>query len=99
MLLGGNPNGYEVAEHIAKTVEVNPRMISTLKTHKIHLNHKPREGGVETSVVGPLGILVALVKIQIGNDYSDSRRFSGRPSQSPFLSIHFSLMIEKLPKC
>ena len=94
MLLGGNPNGYEVAEHIAKTVEVNPRMISTLKTHKIHLNHKPREGGVETSVVGPLGILVALVRRKIGQGYSKSGIFFGRPYMSPFLVIHFSLLIE-----
>ena len=32
LLLDGNPKGYEVAEHIATVVEVNPRMLSTLKT-------------------------------------------------------------------
>ena len=31
LLLDGNPKGYEVAENIATKVEVNPRMISTLK--------------------------------------------------------------------
>ena len=34
MLLGGNPKGYELAEHIDKKVEVNPRMISTVKNEK-----------------------------------------------------------------
>ena len=28
LLLDGNINGYEVAEYIAKKVEVNPRMLS-----------------------------------------------------------------------
>ena len=32
LLLDRNPKGYEVAEHIATKVEVNPRMLSTLKT-------------------------------------------------------------------
>ena len=34
LLLDGNPKGYEVAEHIATKVEVNPRMLSTLKNEK-----------------------------------------------------------------
>ena len=34
LLLDGNPNGYEVAEHIDTNVEVNPRMLSTLKNEK-----------------------------------------------------------------
>ena len=46
----------------------------------------------ETSVVGPLGILFALVKRQIGQGYSNSGRFSGRPSMSPFLAIFFQLI-------
>ena len=33
-LLDRNPKGYEVAEYIATKVEVNPRMISTLKNVK-----------------------------------------------------------------
>ena len=33
-LQDGNPKGYEVAEHIYTKVEVNPRMISTLKNEK-----------------------------------------------------------------
>ena len=32
LIMGGNPKGYEVAEYIATKVEVNPRMLSTLKT-------------------------------------------------------------------
>ena len=48
----------------------------------------------ETSVVGPLRILAALVKIQIGQGSSNSGRFSGRPSMSPFLAIRFNLVIE-----
>ena len=31
LLLGGNPKGYEVAEHIARQFKVNSWMISTLK--------------------------------------------------------------------
>ena len=31
LLLNGNPNGYEVSDHIATKVEVNTRMLSTLK--------------------------------------------------------------------
>ena len=48
----------------------------------------------ETSVVGPLVILVALVKRQIGQGYSNSGRFSGRPSMNPFLAILFILVID-----
>ena len=33
-LMGINPKGCEVAEHIATKVEVNPRMLSTLKSTK-----------------------------------------------------------------
>ena len=31
LILDGNPKGYEVAEHVATKVEVNPWMLSTLK--------------------------------------------------------------------
>ena len=48
----------------------------------------------ETSVVGPLGILFALVEIRIVQGSSKSGRFSGRPYMSPFISIRFSLLIE-----
>ena len=34
LLLGGSSNGYEVAEHIAKKIEVNPQMLSTVKKEK-----------------------------------------------------------------
>ena len=52
----------------------------------------------ETSVVGPLGILVALVKRQIIQGSSNSGRLSERPSMSPFIAIRFILVIETLPK-
>ena len=29
-----NPKGYEVAEHMTKKFEVNPRMLSSLKNEK-----------------------------------------------------------------
>ena len=93
LLLGGNPNGYEVADHIDTKVEVNPRMISTLKNAKSILSMNIG-ANFETSVVGPLGIFAALVMMQIGQDYSNSGRFSGRPSMSPFLGIRFSLVID-----
>ena len=48
----------------------------------------------ETSVVGSLGILVDLVKIQIGKGSSKSRIFYRRPSMRHFLDIHFTLVIE-----
>ena len=44
LLLGGNPEGYELAEHIATKFEVNPLMLLTLKK-QIHLKHEPRVGG------------------------------------------------------
>ena len=52
------------------------------------MNHETREG-FETSVVGPLVILVHLVKRKIGQGYSKSGIFSGRLSMSPFLGISF----------
>ena len=48
----------------------------------------------ETSLVGTLGILVALVRIQIGQGSSKSGIFYERPSMSPFLAISSSLEIE-----
>ena len=42
MLLDGNTKGCEVAELIAKKVEVNQRMISILKKEKIHLKNETR---------------------------------------------------------
>ena len=64
-----------------------------IEKRKNPLKYEPR-GGFETSVVGPLVILFALVKIQIVQGSSNSGRFSGRPSMSPFLAIRFSLVIE-----
>ena len=97
LLMKRNPNVYELEEHVATKVEVNPRIISTLKTAKSIWIMNPG-ANFETSVVGPLGILVALVRRQIGQGYSNSGRFYGRPSIRPFLSICFSLVIEIWPK-
>ena len=85
-LLGINIKGYEVSELIATKVELNPRMLSTLKNAKSILSMNPG-ANFETSVVGLLGILVALVKRQIGRGSSNSRRFSGRTSMGFFFSF------------
>ena len=61
MLLDRNTKECELAEHIATDSEVNPRMISTLKNVKSIRNMKPGTN-FEISVVGPLGILVNLVR-------------------------------------
>ena len=42
LIMDVNPNGCEVEGHIETNVEVNPRIIYTLKNEKIHLNHEPR---------------------------------------------------------
>ena len=76
LLLDRNPKGYEVAYHTATKVEVNPQMISTLKNAKYIWSINTGEN-FETSVVEPLGILVALVKGQIGQGSSNSGRFLG----------------------
>ena len=97
LLLDVNQKWYEVTEHIAEKLEVNPRMLSTLKNAKSIWIMNP--GAIlETSVVVPLGILVALINRQIGKDYSKSGIFSGRPSMCTFITINFSLVIETWPK-
>ena len=53
--LDGNPKGYEVAEHIATKVEVNPRILSTLKNAKSIWSMNPG-ANLDTSVVGSLEI-------------------------------------------
>ena len=40
-------------------------------------------------MVGTLSILVALVRIEIGNGSVNPGRFDGRPSMSPFLAIFY----------
>ena len=92
LLTDVNTKGHEVAEHTVTKFEVNPRMLSTLKNTKYILSIKPG-GNLYTSVVEPLGIFVALVKIKIVQGFSKSGRFSGRPSMRPFLVINFSLVI------
>ena len=49
-IMYGNPKGYEVAEHIATKVEVNPRMLLILK------NQNPSEAYVS----GPIPTQVNL---------------------------------------
>ena len=97
LLLYENPKGYEVAQHIDKKFDVNPQMLSTLKNAKSIWSMNPG-AKFETSIVGPLGIIVALVMIQIGKGYSNSGRFTGITSMIPFLAIRFIMVIETLPK-
>ena len=59
LLLDGNPNGYEVAEHIDTNVEVNPRMLLTLENAKF-ICSMILGADFETSVVGHLGIFSCL---------------------------------------
>ena len=51
-----NPKEYELVDHISTKVEVNPRMISTLKNEKCILTMNPGTN-LETFMVEPLGIL------------------------------------------
>ena len=53
---------------------------------------------LEMSMVGPLGILFALVKRKIRQGYSKSGIFVGTSSMSPFLAIRFILTIETQTK-
>ena len=69
-------------------------MLSTLK-----IKNPSEAGNFYTSVVGPLGILVALVRRKIRQGSSKSGIFSGRPYMRPFLVILFSLVIETWTKC
>ena len=96
LLLDGNPKGYEISEHIATKVEVNQRMLSTLKNEKFMWSMKPLEH-FDISVVVTLVISVDLVKRKIGQGCSKSGRFYGRPSISPFFAISFSLVIDTWP--
>ena len=96
-LMGLNPNVYEVAERIARNVEVDPQMLSTLKNWKYIWSMKPG-AKFETSMLGPMGFLVALFKIQIGQGYSKSCRFVGRHFITTFLTIIFIGVFRKI-KC
>ena len=97
LLLDGNPKGCEVAKHMATKVEVNPRMFSTLKKAKSIWSMEPGANS-ETSLVGPMGVLAALVKRKIWQGFSKSEIISGRPSICTFLDFRFSLVTETLPK-
>ena len=97
LILGRNTKGCEVSEHIATKLEVDTWMISKLKNTKSIWSMKPGEK-FETSMVGPLGVLVALFKRNIWQGSFKSGIFVGRPSMSPFLEISFSLKIETRPK-
>ena len=68
-LLDRKPNLYDVAEHIATKVEVNPQMLLTLKNVKSILIINLGEN-FETPMVGTLNALNALVKGQIGKGSS-----------------------------
>ena len=72
-------------------------MLSTLKNTKSIWSMNPGEN-LEISVVGTLGILVALVRRQKVQGSSKSGIFFGRPSICTFIAIHFSILIETWPK-
>ena len=97
LLLDVNPKGHELSEYISTKVEVNPRMLSTLKIKQSIWIMSPG-GNFEVSVVGPLGILFALLKRKICRGSYKSGRFVGIPSMSPIPAICFSLVINKWPK-
>ena len=65
LLLGRSPKGYEVAEHMVTKVEVNMRMILTLKNAKSISSMIPG-AKFDTSMIGPMDILFDLVMIKIG---------------------------------
>ena len=96
-LLDGNPNLYEVTEHIDTNLEVNPRMLSTLKNAK-SIWSMDIGGDFEWSIVVSMGILVALVRRQIGQGYFKLEIFFGRPFLGTFNSICLILIIDIWPK-
>ena len=69
-----NPKEYEVTEHIPKKFEIKPCMLSTLNNARYIYRMNPVEN-FETSMVGPLGILVDLVNRKIDQGYSKSGFF------------------------
>ena len=98
LLLDVNPKGYEVEDHISIKVEVHPRMVSTSKITKSVLSMNTVVI-FEKSMVVPLDILVALVKIQIRQVSYKLGIFFGRTFMSTFILISFSLKIDTWPKC
>ena len=96
-LLDGNPKVYEVKEHIATKVDVNIWMLKKIQNAKYIWSMNPG-ANLETSVVGPMGILDSLVNRQIWHGSSKSRWFSGITPTSTFLAIHFIPAIGKQPK-
>ena len=98
LLLNGNTKWYEVSEHIATKVGVNPRTLSKTKNAKYIWIMNPG-ANFETLVIFPLWILVALARRQIGQSSSMLGRFYGITSMVSFLVIYFSLVIETRPKC
>ena len=92
LIMYGNPKGYEVAEHISTKFEVNLQMLSTLKYAKSIWSMKPG-ANFDTSMVIPMLIFVALVRRQIGQGYSKSGIFYGRPFMITFLVISLSLIL------
>ena len=68
-------------------------MLSTLKNEKSTGSMNPG-ANFETSMVGPLGILVTLVKRQIWQGSSKAGIFVGIPHMSTFIAIGVSLLID-----
>ena len=95
LIIYGKTNGYDVADHIATKVEVNPWILSTLKNKKSIWSMKPGRG-FEKSMVRPLGILFSWANKQIWNGYFKSGNFFGRPFMRFFL-VCINLEIETWP--
>ena len=91
LLLDRNPKVYEGAENISTKVEVNLRILSTLKSEKYIWSMYPG-GKLETSMVWPLVILSDLVKRKIGPGSSKSGRNVRRHFISHFLAISFRVI-------
>ena len=96
LLLYINPNIYDVDDHIDTKVEVNAWILSTLNNEKYIWIMKPG-ANFETSMTGPLDVLVALVNSKIGKVSSSSNKFVWRPFMRPFFDICCNFEIETWP--
>ena len=72
---------------------IKPTDFSKLKSTKYVWRINPG-ANFETSMLGPMVILVASVKKQIGQGYYKSGRFFGRPFMSPFFAVICNLKME-----
>ena len=87
MNIYGNPNVYDVAENIATKYELNINMISALN-HAKSISINKLGSYFETSMVGIMGIFVALFNSHIGQGSFKSDKFVGITFMKHFFSIH-----------